>query len=803
VVVDVFEGASRSVRAARQDAVSRPVVPLALAVALGAALASQIAPDGIALLLLLCALPIVLALAASRARGLGLALVLSACGITAVLGVLERREYDGAPLRRWVKAHDGSDAPVRLVGRALTDALPDAERFVLLLDVSQISEGPATQAMRGRARIDVGGAAARPRVLAGDLVSVWASLRLPRGVSTPAAFDVERAAFQQGVHAFGYCKSAQLIDSRAGSGLRALMARGRQWARARLQAHVPAGSEQAIVRAMLLGDRSGLDDEAQEAFQAAGTYHVLAISGAQVALLAGLLWSLLRRLGAAPVSVAVVSSALLVGYALLVGGDVPVARATITALIVIWGRTLDLRADWLNLLSAAAVLLLWQRPSAVFDAGFQLSFVATLGVVGLTGRLLPVRRHWVLGLDLALAASVAAQAAVVPILCGQFLRLPLAGLLLNLAAVPLSTAALVSGAGVVLAASVAAPLAEFAGGIAWCVAHALLACSQCAEWLPILDRHVPPPAFVLVALYAAGLVALGRGVLRTRDALATISALAGMVIGVPEAIDGRLHLAMLDVGQGESLVVTSPRGRVWLVDAAGAFEGRSDQGRTVVAPYLWSRGVRRIEGIVITHAHPDHAGGLRYLLEHFDVGEVWEGPAPRGDVGYAALMGRTQGLAHRRTVFRGVSADWDGVRVDVLGPRPPAHAPWSIRNDDSLVLMLNHGHQRLLLTGDVEQRGERDLELPNPPIDVLKVPHHGSRTSSGAAWLSTLAPRIALVSAGFRNRFGHPHPEIVTRYRTSGALLLRTDLDGTLTIDADGRALWLASERAGLRLRLP
>jgi competence protein ComEC len=417
--------------------------------------------------------------------------------------------------------------------------------------------------------------------------------------------------------------------------------------------------------------------------------------------------------------------------------------------------------------------------------------------------LLPVRRYWVLGLDLALAASVAAQAAVVPILCGQFLRLPLSGLLLNLAAVPLSTAVLVSGAGVVLAASVAAPLAELAGGIAWCVAHALLVCSRCAEWLPVLDRHVPPPSFVVMTLYAAGLVALGRGTLRSRDTVATLIALVSMVVGVPQVIDGRLHLAMLDVGQGESLVVTSPRGRVLLVDTAGAFEGRSDQGRTVVAPYLWSRGLRRIEGIVITHAHPDHAGGLRYLLEHFDVGEVWEGPAPRGDAGYAALMGRTQGLVRRRTVFCGVSADWDDVHADVLGPRPPARAPWNTRNDDSLVLMLSYGRQRLLLTGDIEQRGERDLELPTPGVDVLKVPHHGSRTSSGAGWLSGLAPRIALVSAGFRNRFGHPHPEVVARYRAAGALLLRTDLDGTLTIDADGRVLWLTSERGGLRLRLP
>jgi competence protein ComEC len=264
--------------------------------------------------------------------------------------------------------------------------------------------------------------------------------------------------------------------------------------------------------------------------------------------------------------------------------------------------------------------------------------------------------------------------------------------------------------------------------------------------------------------------------------------------GPPKA-DGRLHLTVLDVGQGDALVLRSPKGRVWLVDAGGSFNPRFDVGESVVAPHLWWLGARRIGTLVLTHAHPDHVGGVDFLLRAFSVGEVWEGPSPRGDRAYRALDERLREAAvTRRTVGRGVRAEWDGVRLEVLGPSPAGAPPRRTRNDDSVVLAVQMGDVRFLLTGDVEAAAE--ARLAPTSAAVLKVPHHGSRSSSSGPFVAATSPRLAVVSVGSRNAFGHPHAEVLERYRRAGALVLRTDRDGAVTVSSDGRKVWV--ETAGL-----
>jgi competence protein ComEC len=256
-------------------------------------------------------------------------------------------------------------------------------------------------------------------------------------------------------------------------------------------------------------------------------------------------------------------------------------------------------------------------------------------------------------------------------------------------------------------------------------------------------------------------------------------------------------VTLLDVGQGDAIVVRSPGGRVMVVDAGNGGARRSDDGARVVAPYLWSLGVRRLDRIVLSHAHPDHTGGAAFLLAAFAVGEVWEGPAPRSDPSYAALDRslRSAGVA-RRTVGAGLVESWDGVRLDVIGPQRPGRAPWRTRNDDSLVLLLRFGSVGILLPGDVEAAGE--ARLPARRAQVLKVPHHGSRTSATPGLLAGCAPRLALVSAGQGNPFGHPHPEVLERCRSQGSLVARTDREGALESVTDGTRLWLRSRRGGI-----
>jgi competence protein ComEC len=745
---------------------------------------------------------VVLALAVERAPVSAIALAGAALAVAAAAAATETAGYDAAPLRRFVLAHEDDEEPVFLRGVARADGRPSGDRLQVLLDVEALRHRGQEQPLPGRVRLDVGGSPSGLVVVEGDRLTVWALLRVPHGFGTPGAYDAAAQARRDGVHAFGQVKSQRLVDKsgRAAGWIRDTAARARQRARAQLVAYVLAGPEQGLVRAMVLGDRTGVGTETAEAFRIAGTYHVLALSGTQVALVAGaILWAT-KRLEATPPAATGLAAATLVFYAIFVGGDVPVVRATVMALVLLAGRALDLDGDLANLLGLAAILLLLHHPSWIGDVGFQLSFAATLGLLLLSSAAasrLP-RLKW--GLQRALAASIAAQAALVPLLLVHFHRLALAALLLNLAAVPLSGAVLVSGFAVVIASVVSTSLAAGLGDLAWICAHALLRSGEVVRLAPALDVRLPTPPPWAVATYLGGLLLLC-AVGRFRAGVAVAGAgLAALVFAArPAPPDGRLSLIALDVGQGDCLAVRSPRGRLWMVDTGGSFDPRFDIGEAVVGPYLWGQGWRRLEGLVLTHAHPDHVGGAPFLLRAFGPAEVWEGPAPRQDRGYAELDAALRAAkTPRRRVVRGARGDWDGVAVEVLGPPPPDRPPWKTRNDDSVVLSLRWGAVTFLLTGDIESAGEEALHEPR--AQVLKVPHHGSRSSSTARFVAAVAPRVAVVSVGHRNRFGHPHPEVVDRYLRAGVWLLRTDRDGTITVSTDGSRVFARTFRSGLEL---
>jgi competence protein ComEC len=364
--------------------------------------------------------------------------------------------------------------------------------------------------------------------------------------------------------------------------------------------------------------------------------------------------------------------------------------------------------------------------------------------------------------------------------------------------VPLSAGVLFAGAVAALAGATWPAAGTITGWAAWLVAHALLATGAIARRFPALDQRTADPPAGAALLYAAGLVLL---VIRPgRRALAlTLAGLIALAVGKPKAADGRAHVSVLDVGQGDAIVVRSPRGRVWVVDGGPAFAAR-DMGEAVVAPYLWTLGVRRLEGVFLTHPHPDHAGGVPFLARALAAREVVEGVAPRSDPSYAAFDRalRAAGVP-RRALRAGHRADWDGIAMEVIGPAggPP---PAKTRNDDSLVLALRYGEVAILLAGDVERAGEARLGLARAL--AVKVPHHGSRTSSTDAFVSALGPSLAIVSAGYRSRFGHPHPEVVSRYGRANALVLRTDRDGAVTLSTDGRRVWVRTWRDGSGFRL-
>jgi competence protein ComEC len=772
----------------------RPLVGLAAAFGVGCLLSDGEAGRVEALVLvLLAALLLGLALAAP-ARRAGTALAGAALALGAAGAAVEGLQVEALGLRRLFLEAEREGRPVRVVGVVRGDAMERAGRVTLVVDVEGVEAGGHVVPGAGRVRVEVGGETATPRLVDGDGVAAWVSVR------TPTRADAVRT----GLAAFGYCKSARLVE-RGGAGdaglVRRLAARLREAAGGVLARSMPPGTERGLVRAMVLGDRSEIDEPTAEAFRASGTYHVLALSGAQVALVAGLIVGALRWLRASPWMQAVVTATVIGFYAVLVGGDVPVVRAALMASAVLAGRALELDGDAANLLGLAALVLLADRPANAADVGFQLSFGATLGILALAGPLTRGVPRLPLRVDLAVAASVAAQCALAPILAAWFHRLAPAAVVLNIAAVPLSAAVLLAGLALLVVAPLSPGAGQLAADVAWIAARALRLSGDLGPLGPWLDIRVAGPSLLAVALYASGLGLLYRG--RRRAGLGLLLAChVALVTGrLARPADGRLHLTVIDVGQGDSLLLGSPSGRHLLVDAGGSRDARFDPGERRVAPELWRRGVHRLDFFVVTHAQPDHVGGAPFLLRAFRATELWEGPAPVRDRAWRRVDARLDvGRAARVTVAEGMERDWDGVHIAVRGPLRPRRPPLAVRNEDSVVLDVAFGEVHLLLTGDV--LGEAEDALRVPRAVVVKVPHHGSRSSSRPSLVARASPGLAVISVGAHNAFGQPHPEVVERYRRAGALVLRTDRDGTVEVATDGRAVWVRTAGEGEERRI-
>jgi competence protein ComEC len=770
---------------------SRPLLQIAVAFLCGC-----LCGDGLPVRLalhLLGASALLLALAVrATPRGRRVALLAAACAVGTGARAAEGAGHDRASLTGIVERLD-PEVPVTVVGALAAEPREAGERWRLVMDVREVAGRPA----EGRVRVDVAGAARRPRLLVGDVVQLTASLRLPRGSATPGVESAERRARREGVHAWGSCKSPRLVEVQAAGPRSFLRLAGAARAGARdvLTRHTPPGAEQGLVRALVLGDRAGLDDETAEAFRRSGTYHVLAISGAQVALLVAALVGLCRlcRLGALPTALLVGGAAAL--YGAVVGGEAPVLRAVVMAVVLLAGRWLDLGSSLANLLGAAAIVLAASRPSQVEEPSFQLSFAATLGLLlgssAIAARLprLPLR------LELGLAASLAAQAALLPLLLLHFHRLAPAGLVLNVVAVPLSGLVMLLG----LAAVLCAPFAEVGAATlaqaAWAVAHVLL--RSCDPWgvAAATELRVPDPPAWACGLFVAGLV--GSWVGRAHAGRLLLAGGLLCLAARSASADGRLHVILVDVGQGEAIVLRSPRGRTIVVDAGPAGE-RFDAGEHVVVPYLAHLGVRGLDALVVSHAHPDHVGGAAAVARALPVAEAWEGLAPVADAMYDAWAATAEATgATRLAVLRGHRWEWDGVTIEVLAPRPARRAPWKVRNDDSVALRVEHAGTTVLLTGDLEVAGE--AALASGAAEVLKVAHHGSRTSTSDALVREARPRLALASLGSGNRFGHPHEEVRRRLARSGALLLRTDHEGTIDLRIGSGATEVCTARGGCR----
>lgn len=683
----------------------------------------------------------------------------------------------------------GLDGPMQLIGKAASDLVPGDPRRRFMVRVEAVRSGGRVERWSGGVSLRVAGETELPEIPAGRRLAVWATLQAPHGPRSPGTPDARDRALRAGIHAFGTVKSPALITPQTPRlAIGEVAGRARARARAALGAGIHGPNERGLVAALLFGDRSGLPAVLQDSYRRAGVLHVIAVSGAQVALVAAIGWRVMKRLRLPRAVATSVLCAGVAAYAAVAGAEASVLRATIMAVAAAVAAGLDLDKQAFDLLGAAAFALLSFDPASTFDPGFQLSVAATAGLVAFARRWSVVVPSVPI-LGWALAASLAAQVGVLPLQIALFHTVPLGATAANLVAVPLSSAVLVGGLVFVFLGTLVPSAAPAAGAMVEMVAMSLNGFVSWWGSLPAMELTVPrPPLWVGVA-YVGGLLALVRGAApRRAGPLVAAGLIGGVLAGGPRA-DGRLHLFAVDVGQGDALVLVSPHGRAMVIDTGPGLEERWSAARNVVGPLLWDLGIARVDRLLVTHAHADHVGAAGWLIRTFGVAELWEGPAPRSAEVASRLLSTVVGSPSldRITVLRGHAVSWDGVDLRVLGPNRPRVRPTGVRNDDSVVVAVEYGAARLLLTGDIEAEGE--LNIDRRAYDVVKVPHHGSRSSSSPGFVAATCPSVAFVSVGAANRFGHPNAAVVGRYANQGTLLLRTDRDGTLHAATDGRSV--------------
>ncbi|HET9040350.1 MAG TPA: DNA internalization-related competence protein ComEC/Rec2 [Gemmatimonadales bacterium] len=562
------------------------------------------------------------------------------------------------------------------------------------------------------------------------------------------------------------------------------------------------GGRAALVDALMLGRRGGIDPELQDRFAQSGLVHLLSISGFHVGLIGAWVFLVARLLRARREPALILAATVSTAYVAFLGWPAPATRAAALAVTLARCRVRQRHVRGDELLAATCLLVLVIDPWAALDLGGWLSAAALWGATrfsrwtdGAVSRNFAWR---------TLGSSVGATLATAPITAWSLGTVAPIGVALNFAAIPIAAVAVPGVLLSLLLQPIAAPLARpFAAG-AGLMLHLLELVARLGAAIPgghqLLEPGSVPGTVPWLAALAVGLwVTASRNTPREAARRSGWAFTAVVWIALARTPLGRvgdggpsLALHFLDVGQGDAAAIRTPRGHWILVDAGPADE-RADAGRRVVAPFLERQGARSLTLAVVSHAHADHLGGLPAVMGRLPTGMVIEPGADVADPRYTRFLDRL--LADRvpwHPARLGDRFELDGVRATVLHPEPGGAGWGEDVNEDSLVLLIEYGDFQALFAGDAGFPAEAAMHGRLRQVDLLKVGHHGSRGSTGDDWLDALAPPVAVISLG-RNDYGHPASATLARLQAHGVAVHRTDREGTITVVTDGHRMTVRS----------
>jgi competence protein ComEC len=722
-----------------------------------------------------------------------------------------------------------------------------------------------------------------PALKCGDLVQAPIRLKVAEYYRDPGAWQYADYLLAQGIgtHASVRASKVSVLDE-ASSKLATQSDRAAQWqckifaaqswASGRVLGYVHSKANRGLpkilrlspddagmLNAMLFGDRAGLNKTQRVGFERTGSFHLFVVSGMHVGLLAGLVFWLARRLKLHDWLATLLTIALTFVYALLTGFGAPVQRALFMTTVFLMARLLSRDRNVLNALGAAALAVLVLSPNALFEASFQMTFLAIVAIGGIAIPLgersflpyanaaeslwdkwidtsLPPRvaqfrlmlrlgseaianvlGHWsrellpamircsLWALELSLIGIVAEMVMVLP-MAVYFHRATMFAVPTNMLSVPL-VAILAPTAVVTFCASLVSPwLALLPGAMTALLLHGVAGVIGHVSAVHAADLRVPAPAWWIAILAVLAWAFCCWAVRRSRNwAWAAVVALplVALIVLWPEhsiVSPGMMEVTAIDVGQGDSIFIVSPDGATMLIDAGGPVgrvteaaeaTSRFDVGEEVVSPYLWSRKFRRLDVLALSHAHSDHMGGMPAVLRNFRPRELWVSIDPNSDA-YRSLLDEAKDLGVTVSHFyAGTQLAWGGTQITMLAPEAGYVNPREPINNDSLVMRMQYGDASVLLEGDAEAPSEREMLSHGrvSPVTLLKIGHHGSRTSTTQEFFNAAAPKDAVVSVGKGNTFGHPRYEVIERIADARTKLYRTDEFGltTFLLGRDGK----------------